>query len=149
MTSNASSSTLALFQGIAKRQAAAINARDFDINSRAWADCASGFRAERGGMRGSQQRYWVDLEGLLNEMKEFTVKSPEYHMELEECTISPGATADSAMLHMPHAVTGDPPGISRCVIGVMAFEKVEGDWKLVRYWSTLGPPGIDAMCPLF
>lgn len=133
------------FKSVAKRQIDAINARDLSIDSQAWAECAPNFRAERGGMRGNQQRYWVNLQGLLDELKVIITRSPDCHIDLNECSVQPGATADSAMFHMPHAVTGDPPGITLYVVGVMAFERIGGDWKLIRYWATMGPPGVDAM----
>lgn len=148
MTSNASplpQDALAYFESVAKCQIDAINARDLSIDSPAWAGCAPNFRAERGGMRGNQQRHWVDLQGLLDELKVITSRSPDYHVDLDECSVQPGATANSAMVHMPHAVTGDPPGVALCVVGVMAFERIERNWKLVRYWATMGPLGVDAM----
>ena len=148
MTSEAlplSKDTIAYFEHIAQRQIDAINARDLSIDSPAWAACSKDFKAERGGMRGNQQKYRVDLQGLLDDLKEITARSPDYHINLNECTIQQGATAESAMIHASHAVTGDPPGIVLCVIGVMAFERIDNEWKLVRYWATMGPPGVDAM----
>ncbi|KAF2160195.1 hypothetical protein M409DRAFT_60115 [Zasmidium cellare ATCC 36951] len=134
-TSPLSKETIAHLQHIAQRQIDAINARDLSIDSPAWANCAKNFIAERGGMRGNQQKYRVDLQGLLDDIKAIIARSPNYHIDLNECSIQPGATADSAMLHAPHAVTGDPPGIVLCVMGVMAFEIIDNEWQLLS--STL------------
>lgn len=151
MASVASSSlprdAIAYFESVARSHVDAVNARDFSIHSPAWAACARDFEAARGGLRGNQQRYWVDIHGLLDELKAITTRSPDYHVVLHECSLQLGATADSALFHMPQAVTGDPPGITLYVVGVMAFEKIDGEWKLVRYWGTMGPPGFDAMRP--
>lgn len=134
-----------VFESIAHCIIDAINTRDLSIHSPAWANCAAHFMAERGGIRSDQQNRWVDLQGLLDDLKELTARYPEYHIKLNECSIRPGATDQSALFYALHAVTGDPPGIAMFVVGTMAFELIEGKWKLVRYWATMGPPAIDAL----
>lgn len=139
-----SADDVAHFEHVARTTLNAINTRDFSITSPAWASCAPNFRAERGGMRSNQQSRSVDLQGLLDDLKELTAKSPNYYVELNECSLHPGSTGQSALLYMPHTVSGDPPGLIMSVMGLMSFERIEGEWKFVRYWATMGPP-VDKM----
>lgn len=136
---------IAQFEKIAQSQIDAINIRDLSPNAPAWRNCSPNFQCQRGGIRSDQQKRWVDLQGLLDDLKEITTSCPDYRVKLSECSVQAGATAHVATFYAPHAVTGDPPGLTMCVVGVMAFEKIAGEWKLTKYWATMGPSAIDAM----
>lgn len=81
---------------------------------------------------------WI---GFMNAMAEAVRVSPEWQGWLRSMEIQMDSKGPYAEAFLDLAVTGEPPGVTRHIIGLMRFLKKDGVWKCFSHQNITGGMG--------
>ena len=77
------------------------------------------------------------LAGMQKMFQDIATENPAYNIEVESMRTDMSSCGQYAEVHQQLTVTGKPLGLTRSVFSVVAWEKIEGQWRAVSHHSLL------------
>ncbi|EME43001.1 hypothetical protein DOTSEDRAFT_53940 [Dothistroma septosporum NZE10] len=99
------------------------------------------FRAQ-GDFPGQSQE--SDLSGLLGTIKGIIGANPDHHMRILTLNANIEKPGNRASVYMTTEIHGVPVGVIRQNVAVLEFQRLDGQWRGVRYRGLRGMGGLQS-----